>query len=93
MSLLRHAPRFDAADAATLAYDLFGVRGRVEPLTSERDQNFLIDTAEARVVLKIANGLERRSLLEAQNAAMTHLAALSLCPRVIPASSLRTTYW
>ena len=87
MSLLRHAPRFDVADAATLAHDLFGVRGRVEPLTSERDQNFLIDTGDRRMVLKIANGLETRSMLEAQNAAMTHLTPLSLCPRAIPAAS------
>jgi 4-aminobutyrate aminotransferase-like enzyme/Ser/Thr protein kinase RdoA (MazF antagonist) len=90
MSLLRHAPRFDAAAAAALAREAFGVRGRIEPLTSERDQNFLIDTGQARVVLKIANGLEARSLLEAQNRAMTHLGLLSLCPRVIAAPSGET---
>src|SRR5262245_52703067 len=87
MSLLRHAPHFGAADAANLAQDIYGVHGRVESLTSERDQNFLIDTGGRRVVLKIANGLESRSLLEAQNAAMARLEPLSLCPRVIAAGS------
>ena len=87
MSLLRHAPRFDAADAAALARDAYGLRGRIEALPSERDQNFLVDTGDARFVLKIANRLETRSLLEAQNGAMTHLAPLAVCPRVVAAAS------
>ena len=32
MSLLRHAPRFDVADAAALVRDLFGVHGRIGEL-------------------------------------------------------------
>jgi 4-aminobutyrate aminotransferase-like enzyme/Ser/Thr protein kinase RdoA (MazF antagonist) len=88
--MLEHAPRFDAADAAALARDLFGVDGTVTPLPSERDQNFLIDAADGRVVLKIANGAEARELLEAQNAALECAAELALSPRALPALDGRT---
>ena len=37
-----------------------------------------------KFVLKIANTLEERALIEAQNAALAHLAHLSLCPSVVP---------
>jgi 4-aminobutyrate aminotransferase-like enzyme/Ser/Thr protein kinase RdoA (MazF antagonist)/murein DD-endopeptidase MepM/ murein hydrolase activator NlpD len=38
-----------------------------------------------RFVLKIANGTEDRGLLQAQNAAMAHVAARAgICPRVVP---------
>ncbi|HJR58898.1 MAG TPA: aminotransferase class III-fold pyridoxal phosphate-dependent enzyme [Vicinamibacterales bacterium] len=83
MSLLQQAPRFDAAGAAQLARDLYGLDATASPLPSERDQNFLLATAEGeRFVLKVANATEPRELLEAQNAAMEHVAALGFCPRV-----------
>ena len=83
MSLLQHAPGFDADAAAKLASDLFGVRGAASPLPSERDQNFLLTAASGeRFILKITNATETRELLEAQNAAMAHVAAVGLCPRV-----------
>src|SRR5918993_5876614 len=85
MSLLQHAPRFDADAAAELASDLFGVRGAASPLPSERDQNFLLTSAAGeRFILKIANATETRELLEAQNAAMGHVASVGICPRVYP---------
>ena len=88
MSLLEQAPRFEAADAVALARDLYGLGASAAPLPSERDQNFLLQGAGGRFVLKIANGSEPRALLEAQNAAMRHLAdRCGCCPRVIPASS------
>jgi 4-aminobutyrate aminotransferase-like enzyme/Ser/Thr protein kinase RdoA (MazF antagonist) len=71
-------PPFDPDDAAALARDLFGVEGRVKELGSNQDRNFRIDTGAERLVLKVANpgwGLEA---LEAQNAAMAHLASASL---------------
>jgi 4-aminobutyrate aminotransferase-like enzyme len=84
MSLLQHAPAFSSADAVRLARDLFGIEGTASPLTSERDQNFRIDAADAAFVLKIANATETRAMLEAQNAAMEHVASrLSFCPRVV----------
>jgi 4-aminobutyrate aminotransferase-like enzyme/Ser/Thr protein kinase RdoA (MazF antagonist) len=83
MSLLQHAPRFDADAARKLASDLFGVGGAATPLPSERDQNFqLTSAAGERFILKIANATETRELLEAQNAAMAHVASIGICPRV-----------
>ena len=88
MDLLQHAPALTAAEAAELGRRLFGVDGVASPLPSERDQNFVLHTAgDDRFVLKIANSTDDRALLEAQNAALAHVARRStLCPRVIPAS-------
>ena len=87
MSLLQQAPRFDLAGAARLARDLYGLDASASPLPSERDQNFLLATnAGDRYVLKVANATENRPMLEAQNAAMAHLAdRVAFCPRVLPA--------
>jgi 4-aminobutyrate aminotransferase-like enzyme/Ser/Thr protein kinase RdoA (MazF antagonist) len=84
--MLSHAPRFDAQAAARLAHDLYGLSGTVRSLTSERDQNFLLETSGGeRVVLKIANALEDPAMLDAQQRAMTHVGStLDLTPRVIP---------
>jgi 4-aminobutyrate aminotransferase-like enzyme/Ser/Thr protein kinase RdoA (MazF antagonist) len=99
MSLLQHAPRFDAAAAARLARELYGLDAVATPLPGERDQNFLLMLGERarsvphsgqlaaradRFVLKIANAAEDRALLEAQNALLDHVAPLGLCPRVVP---------
>ena len=88
MSLLQ-APRFDAAGAERLALDLYGADASAAPLPSERDQNFLLTTAAGdRFVLKIANGGEDRAMLEAQNAAMAHVAGrVGFTPRVVPTTS------
>jgi len=87
MDLLRHAPALTADAAARIALQFFGVDGTATPLPSERDQNFLIATAAGdRFVLKIANSTDSRALLEAQNAALAHVArTTTLCPRLIPA--------
>ena len=87
MSVLQQAPRFDLAGAARLARDLYGLDASASPLPSERDQNFLLATnAGDRYVLKVANATENRPMLEAQNAAMAHLAdRVAFCPRVLPA--------
>jgi Ser/Thr protein kinase RdoA (MazF antagonist) len=88
MSLLQ-TPRFDAAGAEQLAHHLYGLTAAASPLPSERDQNFLVTTtAGDRYVLKVANGAEDRAMLEAQNAAMAHVAGrVSFCPRVVAAVS------
>src|SRR5687768_8307389 len=86
MQLLRHTPVFDVEFASRIAEELFGVRARASVLPSERDQNFLLDAAGERFVLKIANAMESRVLLEAQNAVLEHLGTrISFCPRVVPA--------
>jgi Ser/Thr protein kinase RdoA (MazF antagonist) len=85
MSLLEQAPRFDLADAARFARDIYGIDAAASALPSERDQNVLLATcAGDRYVLKIANASEDRTMLEAQNAAMTHVAdRVALSPRVL----------
>jgi Ser/Thr protein kinase RdoA (MazF antagonist) len=86
MSLLQQAPRFDLAGAARLARELYGLDASASLLPSERDQNFLLATrAGDRYVLKVANATENRAMLEAQNAAMAHVADReAFCPRVLP---------
>lgn len=83
--MLEHAPRFDVPSVAQLARDLFGLSAIVHALPSERDQNFLLDTATGiRLVLKIANAAEDRRIIDAQQKAMAHLAqALDVIPRVV----------
>ena len=92
MSLLQQSPRFDLEGAARLARDLYGLDAAVSPLPSERDQNFLVRTpAGERYVLKIANASESRAMLEAQNAAMDHVARrVDCCPRVVPTGAGET---
>jgi Ser/Thr protein kinase RdoA (MazF antagonist) len=86
MQLLSHAPGFDVDSAIQMAERLFGLRATARVLPSERDQNFLLTEERGeRFVLKIANALESREILEAQNAALDHLRErVSFCPRVVP---------
>ena len=87
--MLESAPCFDETSAGRLAHERFGVDGAIHPLFSERDQNFLVRTPGGRgdVVLKIANAREDRALLEAQQAALDHLATrIGFAPRLVPAA-------
>ena len=83
--MLDQSPRFTLSDAERLARDHFGVAGRAGALTSERDQNFLIEpTVGAGIVLKIANAAEDPGMLDAQRAVIEHLATRTLLtPRII----------
>lgn len=85
MQLLNHTPAFDAESAQEIAEDVFGLGATARVLPSERDQNFLLtNDAGEKFVLKIANALESRELLEAQNAMLDHLEPrISFCPRVL----------
>ncbi len=89
MSILDHSPHFSAEEARRVALELYGLSATASPLPSERDQNFLLLTGGGeRFILKIANGAEARDLLDAQNAAMAHLARrVGFCPRVAPAET------
>ena len=67
-------PSFSEADGARLALELYNVSGPVKELTSERDQNFLIECETGELfVLKIAATAELLETLEFQNAVMAHL--------------------
>lgn len=85
MSLLSSAPQFSLDEVLQLAYELYGLRANAAPLPRERDQNFLLQTnVGEKFVLKIANAKEERSMLEAQQRVLEHLAQhTSLCPRVV----------
>ena len=89
MSLLQRAPQLDAATAEALAREGYHLAVTATPLTSERDQNFLLRTRDGRsFVLKIANATEARPLLEAQNGAMAHVSARApICPSVVAGAS------
>jgi Ser/Thr protein kinase RdoA (MazF antagonist) len=97
MSFLQQAPQLSIAEAERLAGDVYGLAASASTLPSERDQNFLLaSTADletggpgtARYVLKIANATEDRAMLEAQNAAMAHVArGVALCPHALQTRS------
>ena len=87
----RNQPQFTAAAAAEMAEAIFGLRGELQPLPSERDQNFRLRTATgAGYVLKIANVDEDPGVVAFQTAALRHMAqeapTLPL-PRVVPTSA------
>jgi len=85
-ALLENAPRFDLIAAARIASAFNSSVGRVDPLPSERDQNFLVDAGDTRFVLKIANALESGDLIDAQQRVLLHLLSrFDRCPRVVPA--------
>src|SRR5262249_27978591 len=89
MSLLKHSPNFNLEDATALARDLYGVYATASALPSERDQNFLLqDQSGEKFVLKIANAMEDRAILEAQQQAMERIAERTLSrQRVMPTLS------
>jgi Ser/Thr protein kinase RdoA (MazF antagonist) len=88
--LLENCPGFNIATAEAIAARFFGIDASARPLPSERDQNFLLTTgAGEKFVLKVANTMESREFLEAQNAVLKHLAAkrISFCQSLVPAVS------
>ena len=69
-------PAVDIDRAAALAREVYGVTGTVTELGSHQDRNFAIEAGDGRRVLKVANRGWGRSALEAQNAALRHIAGL-----------------
>jgi 4-aminobutyrate aminotransferase-like enzyme/Ser/Thr protein kinase RdoA (MazF antagonist) len=77
MSVLEAAPpRFTADEAARMAAELFGIRGTASDLGSERDQAFLLEDGDAGGVLKISNSGENEAVLDLEEAAIAHVAAV-----------------
>jgi Ser/Thr protein kinase RdoA (MazF antagonist) len=89
MSLLQATPGLSTQTAEWLAKTRYELNARARLLPSERDQNFLLESASGeKFVLKIANGREDLSLLLAQNDVLTHLGErLPYCPRILPTTS------
>ena len=79
-------PALDAGGAARLADDLFGATGTVRELGSQQDRNFRVDTADGPRVLKVANRVWGRTAIDAQNAALLHVAGAGFtAPVPVPA--------
>ncbi len=81
-------PAYSDTEVAAIARTAYGLDGRLRPLPSDRDQNFLAHAAGSpRCVVKIANSAERLEVLEMQWRAMEHLAAAGIgCP--VPVKAL-----
>jgi Ser/Thr protein kinase RdoA (MazF antagonist) len=82
------ADRLTDTQAAQIAAEHFGLEGRATLLTGERDQNFLLQTASARFVLKVSHPAEDRGAVDFQTAALLHIAHADPglpTPRIIPA--------
>lgn len=68
-------PQFSTEEAQALVVETWKLKGTARELPSERDQNFHIRAeGGAEGVLKIANVLEKREVLELQVQAIRHLA-------------------
>ena len=73
-ALVVQPPSFDASTAAEIAEREFGKSGTVTELSSERDQNFRIDTeAGDAYVLKISSPADDAADLDLQTEAMRHV--------------------
>lgn len=71
--LVANPPEFSLDAAADIARRQFGLTGQISALYSERDQNFRI-RGDGDWVLKISNAEEPPDLIDAQVAALDHLA-------------------
>ena len=72
-------PAVDAAEAARLLREAFGVQAELVELWSHQDRNFRVATPTGqRFVLKVAREGLGRAALEAENAAMLRAAAAAL---------------
>ena len=88
-SLLEH-PLPEASDDLLLAIagEHFGLTGKITRLAGERDLNALIETAEGRFTLKVANAAEPVESVDMQAAALEHLAAVD---PTVPVPRIRTS--
>ncbi|MGH2723747.1 MAG: aminotransferase class III-fold pyridoxal phosphate-dependent enzyme [Actinomycetota bacterium] len=67
-------PSLPVDEARTIAERVFGVRGSVSALRSERDQNFRVDAESGRgYVLKVSNPADDRSVIEMQAESLLHV--------------------
>ena len=83
-------PNVSLADAQAIFRDHYGLVGDIVELGSQQDRNICIHAGGKRNVLKNCHAEYRRVELEAQNAAMQHLAGLATMlrvPRAIVANS------
>jgi len=81
-------PAFSAADAVSIAASHYGIKAQVQPLVSDKDQNFRLDADDGKqYVLKISNYAEQFQFIDFQNCALLHISKQDPTfpsPRVIP---------
>ncbi|GAB4115231.1 MAG: aminotransferase class III-fold pyridoxal phosphate-dependent enzyme [Roseiflexaceae bacterium] len=76
VAVTHQPPRFSLAEAAEIAALHYGIHAEAVALPGEYDQNIRLTTAQGeQFVLRIAHVGEDADLLEAQNAALEHVAA------------------
>ncbi|MBP1860163.1 aminotransferase [Rhizobium herbae] len=75
-------PEVNAEDTARLFAVHYGLSGPIVELGSQQDRNYRIDAANGRFVLKICRSDYATIELEAQNAALRHIAGKPGMPRV-----------
>jgi Ser/Thr protein kinase RdoA (MazF antagonist) len=89
-------PEIPGARASELLAERYGLGGRLTPLASERDLNFLVDAGgDGRYVMKFANAAERPDVTDLQNRALEHLARKDRdfpVPRVVTARDGALTF-
>ena len=79
-------PALTRERAIAIMRERYGIDATVEPLTSERDQNFRVtDSGGEMFVLKIANACEEAEVTDLQIRALEHVAADSGTARIVPA--------
>jgi 4-aminobutyrate aminotransferase-like enzyme/Ser/Thr protein kinase RdoA (MazF antagonist) len=89
-SIISQFPNLTCEQACKVAQDEYGLVVTAEALPSDRDQNFRLRAEDGRsFVLKIANGEEDQSFLEAQNQVMARLRERSVtyCPQLMQTQS------
>ena len=89
-SIITHSPSLTCEQACRIAHDEYRLVVTAEALPSERDQNFRLRSEDGRsFVLKIANGEEARSFLDAQNQVMVrlHERSVAYCPQLVQTQS------
>ncbi|WP_395408442.1 phosphotransferase [Pseudoduganella sp. UC29_106] len=88
------APSLPLNEVEELVNRLYGIRGSIRPLSSERDQNGCVETANGtRYVVKISNPSEPVGIVDFQIAALEHIARVSPAqpvPRVVRTLGGRT---
>ncbi|WP_347903266.1 aminotransferase [Pseudomonas purpurea] len=84
-------PQVTAQQALALLREHYGLSGTLQALGSQQDLNYRLDCGQGRFVLKICRGDYAALELQAQHAALKHLATKSgvQVPRVIPANDGR----
>jgi Ser/Thr protein kinase RdoA (MazF antagonist) len=81
----------DAADAVRIAADVYGLGvSGVHRFETERDDTFLLEAGDDRLVLKVAHPADHRDVIDMQCCALEHVAAADPglpVPRVVPTAA------